>query len=123
MTSKRSSATHHTMMSSVTEASASSSRWVYWARPGPILARSLVRVACSRSRAPAPSTRTVPRWLTSKATAARRQARCSAMVPVGYDSGISQPPKGTILAPSRRWAASSGERRSPPSEAGSPRAA
>ena len=49
MTSKRSSSTHHTMMSSSTDASASSSRWVYWARPGPILPRSLVSVACSRS--------------------------------------------------------------------------
>ena len=34
MTSKRSSSTHHTMMSSSTEASAGSSRWVYCARPG-----------------------------------------------------------------------------------------
>ena len=31
----------------------------------------------------APSTRTVPRWLTSKATAPVRQARCSASVPSG----------------------------------------
>ncbi len=38
------------MMSSATDASVSSSRWVYWARPGPILARSLVSVACSRSQ-------------------------------------------------------------------------
>ena len=37
MTSKHSAPTHHTMMSSSTEASASSSRWVYWARPGPML--------------------------------------------------------------------------------------
>ena len=33
----------------------------------------------------------MPRWLTSKATAPWRQARCSAIVPFGYDSGISQP--------------------------------
>ncbi len=45
ITSKVWSSTHHTMMSSTTEASSESSRWVYWARPGPILARSLVRVA------------------------------------------------------------------------------
>ena len=38
---------HHTMMSSSTEPSASSSRWVYWARPGAILPRSLVSAACS----------------------------------------------------------------------------
>ena len=35
------------------------------------------------SKATAPVTRTVPRWLTSKTTAASRQARCSAMVPLG----------------------------------------
>ena len=81
MTSNTSSATHHTMMSSSTEASDSSSRWVYWARPGAILPRSFVRAACSRSSEPGPSTRTVPRWLTSKATAAERQALCSAIVP------------------------------------------
>ncbi len=34
------------------------------------------------------------------------------MVPPGYDSGISQPPNGTILASRARWAASRGERRS-----------
>src|SRR5271166_1991113 len=82
ITSKRSSATHHTMMSSVTEPS-SASRWVYWARPGPILRRSLVKVCCKRSKASGPPTRTVPRWLTSKATAAVRHARCSATVPPG----------------------------------------
>ena len=41
--------THHTMMSSSTDPSASSSRWVYWARPGAILPRSLVRVRWSAS--------------------------------------------------------------------------
>ena len=30
-------------------------------------------------------------------------------MPVGYSSGISQPPNGTIRAPSARWTASSGE--------------
>ena len=80
MTSNRSAATHQTMMSSATDPS-SASRWVYWARPGPIRRRSLVSIACSRSNPPGPSTRTVPKWLTSKATAAVRQARCSATVP------------------------------------------
>ena len=102
MTSKRSSSTHHTMMSSSTEASSGSSRWVYWARPGPILRRSLVRAVCSRSRASGPVTAMVPRWLTSKATADSRHALCSAMVPAGYDNGISHPPKGTSLAPRAR---------------------
>ena len=69
ITSKTSSSRHHTMMSSSTEASSGSSRCVYCARPGAILPRSLVSWACSVSSAPAPSTRTVPRWLTSNATA------------------------------------------------------
>ena len=46
---------HQTMMSSSTEPSASSSRWVYWARPGPTLPRSLDSVRCSRSRASGPA--------------------------------------------------------------------
>ena len=48
MTSNESSRTHHTMMSSSTDAS-SSSRCVYWARPTPILPRSFVNVVCNRS--------------------------------------------------------------------------
>ena len=31
-------------------------------------------------------------------------------MPVGYSSGMSHPPNGTIRAPSARWTASSGER-------------
>ncbi len=42
-----SSGCHHTMMSSSTDASSASRRWVYWARPGPILPRSLVSCCCS----------------------------------------------------------------------------
>ena len=76
---------------------------MYCARPGPILPRSLVKVGCSRSMglvagrlAPCPdATRRTRRR-------ACRQARCSSIVPV-YSSGISQPPNGTILAPSARW--------------------
>src|SRR5690606_27681344 len=109
MTSKRSSATHQTMMSSTTEASSGSSRWVYCVRPGPILDRSLVSAACSRSNASGPVTRTVPRWLTSNTAASVRQARCSASVPVGYWIGISHPPNGAILAPRARWRLSSGD--------------
>lgn len=44
MTSKRCSATHHTMMSSETDPS-SANRWVYCARPGWIFVRSLVKAA------------------------------------------------------------------------------
>ena len=81
ITSKRVSSTHHTMMSSSTDASSASSRCVYCVRPGAILRKSLVSARCRRSNAFAPVTRTVPRWLTSNATAFVRQARCSASVP------------------------------------------
>ncbi len=101
---------HHTMMSSSTDASASSNRWVYCARPGAILPRSLVSVRCSWSWASAPSRRTVPRCDTSNTTASSRQARCSAIVPPRYSSGMSQPPNGTMRAPRLRWTESSGER-------------
>ena len=82
MTSKRSSSTHQTMMSSVTDPVASR-RWVYWARPGEIFRRSLLSEYCKWSKASGPVTRTVPRWLTSNTTADDRQARCSATVPSG----------------------------------------
>ncbi len=51
MTSKRSSATHQTMMSSTTEPS-SSSRWVYCARPGRSWRRSLLSARCRSVEAP-----------------------------------------------------------------------
>ena len=50
MTSKRSSSTHQTMMSSVTEPVASR-RWVYCARPGAIFRRSLLSECCRWSKA------------------------------------------------------------------------
>ena len=82
MTSKRSSSTHHTMMSS-TGPSASSARAGGCTAPGRGRSgrRSLVSVAWSRSNASGPVTRTVPRCETSNATAPVRQARCSATVP------------------------------------------
>ena len=111
ITSNRSSSIHHTMMSSTTNPS-SSRRCVYWALPGWIRVRSLLKECCRCSKASAPRTRTVPRWLTSKATAEVRQVRCSVTVPDGYAKGISQPPNGTILAPSSKCDACSGETRS-----------
>ena len=45
-----------------------------------------------------------PMWLTSKIPARVRTASCSERIPE-YSSGISQPPKLTILAPRLRWAA------------------
>src|ERR1700730_17053767 len=41
-------------------------------------------------------------WLTSNRPACVRTASCSERMPE-YSSGISQPPKLTILAPKRRW--------------------
>jgi hypothetical protein len=42
-----------------------------------------------------------PMWLTSKTPTARRTAWCSSMIPV-YWTGMSHPPKSTILAPRAR---------------------
>src|SRR5450756_643434 len=41
-------------------------------------------------------------WLTSKTPTAWRTALCSSMIPE-YWTGMSHPPKSTILAPSARW--------------------
>src|SRR5450759_5525841 len=41
-------------------------------------------------------------WLTSKTPTALRTALCSSMIPE-YWTGMSHPPKSTILAPSARW--------------------
>ena len=51
---------HHTMMSSSTPPSVSN-KWVYCARPGSILPRSLVNVFWTRSAASPSESRTVPR--------------------------------------------------------------
>ena len=83
MTSKTSSASHQTMMSSTTEPSASSSRWVYWARPGATLRRSLVSSRCRRVEgvgALDPDRAQVAHVEGHRRRS--RQARCSAIVPV-----------------------------------------
>src|SRR5690242_14031440 len=49
-----------------------------------------------------PATRMSPMWLTSKMPTPVRTATCSAMMPE-YSTGMSQPLKSTILAPSWRW--------------------
>src|SRR5690349_21637859 len=55
-----------------------------------------------------------PMWLTSKTPTPPRTALCSAIRPPldGYSTGISHPPKSTILAPSLRCSAFSGVLRS-----------
>src|ERR1035437_10479663 len=60
------------------------------------------------AKAPRPRKRISPMWLTSKRPTAMRTARCSAITPPpgpGYSTGISQPPKSTILAFRARWVA------------------
>ena len=52
-----------------------------------------------------------PMWLTSKRPTALRTALCSSMMPE-YWTGMSQPPKSTILAPRARWTEFSGVVRS-----------
>src|SRR5271168_3508692 len=51
---------------------------------------------------PGPRNWISPMWLTSNNPTAVRTAMCSAVIPE-YSTGISQPPKSTILAPRRRW--------------------
>src|SRR6266478_2845051 len=55
-----------------------------------------------------------PMWLTSKTPTLLRTVLCSAISPPldGYSTGMSQPPKLTILAPRRRCNAFSGVLRS-----------
>ena len=55
------------------------------------------------ARAPGPRSAKRPMCETSNRPAPPRVARCSAMMPVGYCTGISQPPKSTIRAPSATW--------------------
>ena len=44
-----------------------------------------------------------PMWETSNTPAAVRTAWCSARIPPAYCTGISQPAKGTSLAPDALW--------------------
>src|SRR5918999_4931902 len=61
--------------------------------------------------ASAPPTWTSPMWDRSKRPMALRTVRCSSMIDA-YCTGISQPAKGIIRAPSSTWTAWSGVRRS-----------
>ena len=111
--SPSSSGCHHTMMSSSTEASSASSRCVYWARPGADLAEVVGQLPLQRVERVGAFDRGPCRGATRR-TRRRRRGRRGARrsCPVGYSSGISQPPNGTMRAPSARWTASSGERSS-----------
>src|SRR2546428_444968 len=79
---------------------------------------SFILMCCTAASAPpgfAPlQMRMSPMWLTSKTPTPPRTALCSAISPPldGYSTGISHPPKLTILAPRRRCNAFSGVLRS-----------
>src|SRR5258706_10557174 len=83
----------------------------YWACPSFSFATLLAVTLWRKSWAPGPATSNSRMCETSNRPAARRTARCSAMRPE-YSTGMSQPPKGTILAPLSRWTAWSGVLRS-----------
>ena len=90
------------MRSSTTPPVASSQHSVYCALPGSIRSRSLVRQALTKSAAPGPVTRALPRCDTSKTPTASRTAACSLSTPPpAYSSGISQPPNGGELGTER----------------------
>src|SRR5687767_3831469 len=57
-----------------------------------------------------PVTSNSPMWETSKMPVPVRTAWCSAMMPVGYCTGISQPANATIFPPRARWCSTSGVR-------------
>src|SRR5208337_1703535 len=75
---------------------------------------SFMVMCCTAASAPPAllpvCTRISPMWLTSNTPHPLRTARCSAISPplAGYSTGMSQPPKFTILAPRRRCTAFSG---------------
>src|SRR5580692_11589304 len=63
---------------------------------------------CTAASEPGPRNWISPMWLTSKRPTPVRTAMCSAIRPPpgpGYSTGMSQPPKSTILAFRARWVA------------------
>src|SRR5580693_310994 len=74
----------------------------YWACPMASLDASFMERAWIAARDPGPRNWISPIWLTSKRPTPVRTAMCSAVMPE-YSTGMSQPPKSTILAPSCRW--------------------
>src|SRR6202142_87917 len=74
----------------------------YCAWPTANFDASFMEMAWMADREPGPRNWISPMWLTSNKPTAVRTAMCSAVMPE-YSTGISQPPKSTILAPSCRW--------------------
>ena len=106
---KSSSLFRYAIRSSITPPFSLHSR-VYWAKPFPIRARSLVNIELRNSRAPFPTTLALPKCETSKIPTFSRTAPCSASTPApGYSIGISQPPKSAILALRARCLSCKGE--------------
>src|SRR5262245_20662356 len=64
-------------------------------------------IHCTASSACGPRIKMSPIWETSNTPTPVRTAKCSFIRPplAGYSTGMSQPPKSTILAPSRRCSA------------------
>ena len=62
---------------------------------------------CTAASASLPAISISPMWLTSNRPARVRTAMCSSAMPE-YSTGMSQPLKGTILAPELRWRLLSG---------------
>ncbi len=79
---------------------ASVQRREYCTWPTSSAATSFVVSRWSAGRAAGPRNSNSPMWLTSKQPTALRTVRCSSTMPV-YWTGMSQPPNGTIRAPSR----------------------
>ncbi len=75
----------------------------YCTSPGPSAPTSLQQIRLTKAFRSGPVTSNSPMWETSKIPAPVRVALCSAWMPVGYCTGISQPAKGTILAPRATW--------------------
>src|SRR3990172_7781923 len=79
----------------------------YCTWPTPSREASFVVICCTASRAPRPLNSNSPICETSNRPALLLTARCSSRIPA-YWTGISQPPNGTILAPSCRWTSNRG---------------
>ena len=80
---------------------------VYCAWPTATLRTSFVKSRLSVASALVPVMMNSPMWEMSNKPTCCRTARCSARIPA-YCTGISQPPNGTIFAPSATCAACKG---------------
>ena len=76
----------------------------YWICPTASREASLLVSFWTAASASVPAISISPMWLTSNSPTRSRTARCSAVMPA-YSTGMSQPPKGTMRAPSATCAA------------------